>query len=284
MTIIPFRWNISKRTHLGRLVRGQKARTYRGFYDDLLACCSRVLSFSEDTDLIFVGRSPESIFDHLSGLLFNTSWVHRLELLHFSMRWTDEQFVLKEYPGAMAGLRSYLSHLKLGPKDIALRTRPVTFIDLVLTGATFGNFILLLRNWAKGGREDWGAIRRKIRLLGITERKKTSPKTWRWQQHAEWVHLLGSGAIRNVSIPRRLWQYLGDYQEKVTPSHPPSRWGDEQSCIPDRQQRHLQALRLAVRLFDFGRMRKRRAQFSSLLVRETAMKCTRFRGLVRELR
>jgi hypothetical protein len=64
---IPFRWDLTHRNHLGSLVDGEPAESYAAFLDHLLPCCSRVLAFGGDSDLIFVGRSPESIFDHLSG-------------------------------------------------------------------------------------------------------------------------------------------------------------------------------------------------------------------------
>src|SRR6476660_5343311 len=101
MADLPFRWNLTNRTHLGSLVKGEKAEVYNGFFDHLLPCCSRVLAFAGDSDLVFVGRSPESIFDHLSGLLFNTSWLNRLELLQFSMRFIDESDIRTEYPNAV---------------------------------------------------------------------------------------------------------------------------------------------------------------------------------------
>ncbi len=101
MNEIPFRWNLTHRSHLGNLVEGERARAYPSLSDDLLRCCSRLLAFSDDANLVFVGRSPESIFDYLSGLLFDSSWFERLELLHFSMRFQDENKIREEYPPAI---------------------------------------------------------------------------------------------------------------------------------------------------------------------------------------
>src|SRR5918997_5672877 len=96
----PFRWDLTRRNQLGNLIAGERAWAYDAFPDHLLPCCSRVLAFAGDSDLVFIGRSPESIFDHLSGLLFSTSWFDRLELLHFSMRFREESEIRKEYPEA----------------------------------------------------------------------------------------------------------------------------------------------------------------------------------------
>lgn len=283
MFSVPFRWNLTNRNHLGSLVEGEAAVSYPEFLEHLLPCCSKVLAFSSDSDLVFIGRSPESIFDHLSGLLFDTSWRDRLELLHFSMRFREEKAIRQEHPEAINAMREYLRHLGLHPEGIATRVRPAAFVDLVLTGDTFGRLVTFLRNWTTSAAYDWNAVKRRFRLIGITERTKTSPKTWRWQQQASWVSCLQSGSIKNVSIPRALWQYLGNYQFKVSPSYTPSRWGDPTLSVPTRSDEQMRALRLAYDLFEFGRTRERRQQFISLLVKEPAMKHQWFRDLVREI-
>lgn len=198
---IPFRWDLTRRDRVGSLLEGEAATTYDSFLDHLLACCSRVLAFAGDCDLVFVGRSPESVFDHLSGLLFDTSWFGRLELLHFSMRFREEAEVRKEHPEAIRAMRSYLGSLGLSPVGLATRERPAAFIDLVASGDTFGRLVTFLHNWSRDVGYDWNAVRRRVRLVGITERKKTSPNTWRWQQHAAWLPLLGRASVKNVSVP-----------------------------------------------------------------------------------
>lgn len=281
---VPFRWDITRRDQLGSLVEGESAAAYGGFTDHLLACCSRAVAFAGDSDLIFVGRSPESVFDHLSGLLFDTSWFDRLVLLHFSMRFREEADIRKEHPGAVQALRACLERLGLHPEGIATRLRPAAFIDLVATGDTFGRLVTFLHNWSRDVGYDWNAVRRRVRLVGITERTKTSPKTWRWQQHAAWLPLVGRGSVKNVSVPRDLWNYLGNYQDKVSLSHTPSRWGDEALSSPARHDGQLRALRLAFELFESGRQKGRKEQFVSLLVREPAMRYGWFRMLAQELR
>src|SRR3712207_498019 len=94
----PFRWNLTHRNYLGGLLEGEQAPAYPDFLNHLLPCCSRVVAFADDADLTFVGRSAESIFDHLSGLLLDTSWSDRLVLLQFSMRFTKETQIRQQYP------------------------------------------------------------------------------------------------------------------------------------------------------------------------------------------
>jgi hypothetical protein len=284
MNETPFRWNLTHRNHLGKLIEGERAYAYENFADDLSLCCSRVVAFSGDSNLVFVGRSPESIFDHLSGLLFDSSWFERLTLLHFSIRYEDEKRIRNEYPGAMEALRGYFQQSGLHPESLAAKPRPVAFIDLVASGDTFGRLVTFLFNWSNEIKCDWNAVRRHIRIIGITERKKTSPNTWRWQQHSDWVSLLGGSAVKNVSIPYELWDYLGNYQRKVSLSYTPSRWGHPSSISPSYSADQLMALRLAFDLFESGRTKQKREKFASLLATESAMKYSWFRKLVMELK
>jgi hypothetical protein len=284
MNALPFRWNITNQRYLGSLVNGEKATTYDSFLSQLLECCSRVLALAQDSDLVFVGRSPESIFDHLSGLLYDTSWSSRLQLLQFSMRLQHETEVRARYPRALFALRDYLRSVRLSPLALIKRERPITFIDLVLSGDTFSRLIKILHNWSIESRVEWSAVTRKLLLIGITERKKTSPNTWRWQQHAEWTRILRRGSIKYVSIPQDLWVYLGDYQLKVTKSFTPARWAHSESRLPARDDEQLKALRLAYDLFKCGLQKERREELVALLTHEPAMKFRWFRTLVLEIR
>lgn len=281
MNELPFRWNLTHRNYLGNLIEGERARSYEEFTDDLLLCCSRIIAFCDDSNLVFVGRSPESIFDYLSGLLFDSSWFERLELLHFSMRFWEESKIREEHPGAINAMRDYLQQLGLHPETIATKNRPVAFIDLVASGDTFGRLITFLFNRSNEIKFDWNAVKRRIRLVGITERKKTSPNTWRWQQHSDWISLLGTNAVRNVSISYGLWTYLGNYQQKVSQS---ARWGDPALASPSYSQDQLMALRLAFDLFELGRSKEKREKFATLLASESAMKHDWFRKLLMDLR
>ena len=181
-------------------------------------------------------------------------------------------------------MRDYLRNLELHPEAIATKNRPVVFIDLVATGDTFGRLVTFLFNWSREIKFDWNAVKRRIHIVGITERTKTSPNTRRWQQHADWISMLGRAAVKNVSVSPRLWDYLGNYQQKVSLSYTPSRWGSPSAAAPSYSADQLQALRLAFNLFETGRSKEKRQKFSSLLAAETAMKHDWFRNLVAELR
>ncbi len=301
--IYPFRWDISKRNQLGRLVEEQSADpavwwqnmyphtwwysfySYEWFLNQIASCAARVIAFCADSDLCFVGRSPESLFDHLSGLLFDTSWAGRLTLLHFSMRGNKNEVALEEYyPGALSELKKYMTSLGLNPESVAQRERTIALVDIVARGYTFGNLIAILHDWCKQLNFDWGAVQRKIRVVGLTEQTETSPKTWRWQQHAEWKDMLKSGAIKNVSIHSDLFHFLGGSQPKMTRSYSPNEWGDPEVKAPVYNEESLSALKMALELFDAGRQSDNRLKFATELSKQPAMQHRWFRALIQELK
>src|SRR5215467_11310374 len=161
--IIPFRWDLARRSQLGSLVGESPPDVCTILCEQLLPCAARVLAFAGDADLVFVGRSPQSLFDLLSGLLFETSWLERLTLMHFSMRRTDRAKIEAKHPQAIPALREYLKVLGLEPAGIASRGRPVTLIDWIQTGDTFGNLVELLHSWSVETGYDWNGVRRRLR-------------------------------------------------------------------------------------------------------------------------
>src|SRR5215472_11657108 len=117
---------------------------------------------------IILGRSLESLFDFLSGLVIGTSWAERVQLLHFS--WYGDPDI---QAGEVTRLRHYFEHMEFDPFHLVHRERSVAFVDLVESGTTFGNLLTFLSQWTKENKEDWEAVKRKIRLIGLTKRTKT---------------------------------------------------------------------------------------------------------------
>ncbi|HEY0151980.1 MAG TPA: hypothetical protein VGB92_08285 [Longimicrobium sp.] len=284
MTPLPFRWKLAGRPALGTLLDGDREHAYRGFFIDLRDCGVRVVAAAADGDLVFVGRSPESIFDYLTGVLSGTSWSERLVLLNLSMRHSDVEQLARTDPGAIAAIRDQLASLGLSPGQIAASERPKVFVDLVYGGNTFGHFLGLLEHWAADARVDVAAVRRRIRFLGITSRSKNSPNTWRWYQQVEWARRVPRAALRSVSISYGLWVYLGEYQRKVARWHPPARWGAEDAARPPRDEDALKALRLAHMIHERGRGRVERDRFAAELAAQPQLRDPSVRRLILELR
>ena len=277
--IRPFWWDITRRNQLGTLPDIELPETYPQFEEDLLTCSARVVAFAGDSDLVFLGRSPQLLFDLLSGLLMETSWSDRLRLLNIGLRRveapSDEQ---------LRAIYPYFAEVGLEPHALARQERRTALVDVVATGDTLGALLTYLERWSDGELADWRAVAGKIRIVGLTLRQKTSPKTWRWQQHADWVKQLRPYEIRNVSVPPRLGTYLAAEAPKTNYSFTPAFWGDEEVTTPIRDNEAREALALAVRLFDLGRANETRRRFARALASEPTMKDSWFRSLILELK
>jgi hypothetical protein len=64
---VPFRWDLVTPDQLGSLIAGTDAPDL-WFLDDLTGCTGKVLARSGNGDLVFVGRSLDSMFDLLGGV------------------------------------------------------------------------------------------------------------------------------------------------------------------------------------------------------------------------
>lgn len=284
MSQLPFRWNLVQRQQLGSLLEGKAAEAYRGFVDDLRHCCTRLVASAGDSDLIFIGRSPESIFDYLSGILSDTPFADRCTLLNFSMRQQPVEVIERENPRGLIALHDLLASGGLEPAQIARSRRPITLVDLVCGGTTFGNLVGLLNHWAAAIGEDIKAVRRRLRFIGITIRSKNSPNTWRWYQQVQWAQQYPRSALRSIPISYWMWTYLGDEQKKVSRWYPPSEWGQEYVDTPPREEWNVQALRLAAKIHNRGTHRDERQRFASALARQREMRDPWLRQLVATLR
>jgi hypothetical protein len=182
MTRILFRWTLAQQPQLGSLRKGIAAEDYPGFFADLRACCVRVFTAAADGDLVFVDRSPESIFDYLIGVLAETSWSERAVLFKFFMRYDTAEELARTILKGLRAMQEQLAAVDLARMEIAARERPKVLVDLVYGGWTFGRLLGLLKHWAGEVGVDAAAVRRRLRIVGITERGKNSPNTWRWYQ------------------------------------------------------------------------------------------------------
>lgn len=214
----PFRWDVAKRNQLGTLadistqalnewladrISGShgawKVLTRRvdpvdWFIRELVMAIARIVAVSDDSDLFFIGRSLETVHDCLRGVFADSKELRRFHLVPFSMRYSEDVESVTASPRKIGRLRRHLESLSLSPSAIIGRNRATGLIDVVVSGDTLGHLVLFLHHWSSESRTDW----RQLRIAGLTERTKTSPKTWRWQQHAAWVKLLNKSAVKNV--------------------------------------------------------------------------------------
>ncbi|HEX5725832.1 MAG TPA: hypothetical protein VFX98_10235 [Longimicrobiaceae bacterium] len=279
---IPFRWDLSRREQLGRLPEAPPyIEPYPDFVAELRPCCVRVLALAGDSQLVFVGRSPESLFDYLSGVLAETSWSERLVLLNLSLyRYTAADLSRAE----LAAVRQQFQHLGLDPARIASGPRPLALVDVIASGGTLGTLQALLLDWAREEGVDPAAVRRRLRVVGLVVQGKNSPNTWRWYQRVEWAADYPRSALKSVSIPYVLWHDLGEEQKKVSRWNPPYAWGSAEMARPPRDYYHLMALREALGVFERGRDPGERERFAAQLAAQPEMRHRWLRQLVLELR
>lgn len=282
---VPFRWNLVTPDELGSLLAGTSTPDL-WFLDDLVACAGKVLARSRDGDLVFVGRSLDSMFDLFSGALADGAerdlWRLPLSFQRpaagAGRRWRRRPLT----PAERARAREILAGVQVTPRGLARRRRPVAFVDVVAGGNTFTDLFHLLRAWIDEEREPWPVIRRKLRFVGVTVRHKTSPNTYRWQQEAAWTRQLPAHAVLNVSLDGAVWSYFGDYQTKLTRSFRPDHWLAEVDG-PGRDERTRQALAEAAALVAYGRSRPGRHALARAIGREPALAQPWLRTLVTDL-
>jgi hypothetical protein len=123
---------------------------------------------------------------------------------------------------------------------------------------------------------------RKLRFVGVTARHKTSPNTFRWQQHTSWTRLLPARAVVNVSLDWPTWAYLADRQVKLTRSFTPERWLAD-AAGPDHGEPARQALAEAVALVGYGRSAAGRTELAQAISGEPGLAQPWLRSLITSL-
>ena len=278
MDSTPFRWDLVSPDQLGSLVDTSEPFP-TSFLDELVEATGKVLARSGGGDLVFVGRSLDSMFDLLGGVLDGTGHGVRLHRLPLSFARDRTQAVTPEHERY---LRQQLTQIGLSPGPLARRAVPAVLVDVAHTGGTFGELFEVLRAWVAETREPWAVVRTKLRFLGVTSRTHTSPNTWRWQQHADWTSELPTSAVKNVSLDRFAWSYFADQQDKLTRSHRIRDWVSE-SEGPARDERTRRALAEALAYVAAGRSAETRSAVVRAMRGEPAMSEPWLRSLVVEL-
>lgn len=282
--IKPFRWNLAKREQIGDLSHVSRPASYAGYVDDLRVAAALVLARAGDSDLVFVGRSPECLFDYLSGLMDGVADAPSLTLLHFSAPSDPVTELAKRHHVELAALLDYFAAERIDPSSIASYGKQVRFIDVVSSGGTFGTLADYLHYWSDLQGADWNVVQRRIGFVGLTLQRHTSPNTRRWWQQQAWVAELPKTPITNVSVPGYFWGFIANNDEKVTPSHWLGRWAAREASEARRDEVRLRGLRLAIENYDRGRDRQERARFIRELTQLPEMRDAWLRSLVLRLR
>lgn len=256
----PHRWDMVQPDQLGTLPHVGEEVVFP-YPRELAEAAGKVIARGGGGEMFFVGRSPDSMFDLLSGALEGTDAARRLHRLAYSRCVT---------PGERHAAREVLGRQGLTPRMLARSHRPVALIDLVNDGGTFESLYLVVREWTQAEREPWSVIRRKFRFVGLTERVNASP------QQMEWPAELPAGNVRNVAIDPALWGYLGE-------SLHPERWSADEPDGPRHDARTRKAPAEATDLVTLGRGREIRSLLAQTMTTEPAYAESWLRTLARQL-
>lgn len=277
-----FRWDIVRREQLGRLLTGEPVPRFAAVLDEVRRCAAHVLAMAGQSRVIFIGRSPENLYDYLTGAFSETSVATRLALLNVSLRGLRERWPAMSAE-TTAAMREQFAAVGLEPAAIVRRARRVTLVDVICSGETFGTLLALLDAWAAEQTVDARSMRRRLRVVGIVTRGATSYTTTRWKR-LDWARTLQPSAVKGVSVPEWFWSHLGDFPGKVSRSNPPSAWGDPEMAKPPRDEKHAEGVRLARALYEAGRSRTERDALASALTGLPAIRHVWCRMLAAELR
>src|SRR5690606_25527589 len=119
-----------------------------------------VVARAGDSDLVFVGRSPECLFDYLSGLFAGVPRAPSLTLVQFSAPRERASTLAATHRRELAALRAYFAAERIDPRSIASYGKQVRFIDVVASGLTFGRLVDYLHYWTREQGADWNVVQR----------------------------------------------------------------------------------------------------------------------------
>lgn len=282
----PFRWDVSKREQLGQLVSAADSveALDDAFMKVMQQTSARILAFGDDSDYAFIGRTPESFFDYLSGVFYGLADVPRLHLVQFSLRWVGGKGLDSIPMNLRNGFFDYLHTEGMDPASIASSQRPLALVDFVVEGGTMKNLVGLLRQFSERDGVDWNAVQRRLRIIGLCVKTKNNPNTWRWQQQQDWLGSIPDAVIKNVSVPRDLLYYIGNYQDKLTDAHEPKYWDRYDTRKKPPTDKLKEALTFAVRLFDLGRTGSERRRLAGLIAETHQVRQPATRSLLGKLK
>lgn len=252
----PFRWNLKKKEQLGGLLKGHRHYASQRYHNELRVCSAQVLGRSDNRRMVFIGRSPQNIFDYLSGALQNTPLEDRIDILNISNRNYGASELARKMPASYTALKKHFTALGIAPKQLIASKRGICFVDLVCDGFTFDNVYEFIAQWCRDEQVDKAALWKKVKFLGITIRTKNSPNTHRWYQHAVWLEQGDVINAQSISLRRDMWKYMGDFQSKSSNTQPPETWNEASMLLPPREKERLEALRFAYYVYNCGLQEK----------------------------
>lgn len=276
------RWRLDRPAELGSILDDAPPATYGEFLDDLRLCAARMVALADAADLVFVGRSTESVHDYLDGLFAGLDGVPALSLMPLSgASYISHRDGLYRRSATHPALRAHLHRFGLSPRALLSRGS-VRLVDLVSGGGTMQFVIDAIRLWSEASRLDWRRVRRRLGIVAMTWSRSTSPNAERWWQDDFWRDALPAGAIASVSMHERFYGYVGNIQPKTMDASPIIH-GIPTPSISHSDER-INAARLARHLLNVAATRTERDAFIRVLAQQPQFRSARVRALAGALR
>lgn len=114
----------------------------------------------------FFGRSPENIYDFMSGVFDKLEdWRRRLHHVNISMKYYEGYDKLNKTQ--MNYIKKYLIKCGLHPKQIIQRKRRTCIVDFIYSGNTIDNFTLFMEQWVKSEKLSLADMQNKFEFILI---------------------------------------------------------------------------------------------------------------------
>ena len=262
-------WTQVRKKALAQLVSKAYTDEFYNYREQLLDVCADIIAASGGDDLVFVGRSPEILYDFMESLLEDTRAAPSTTLLPFSLR--DESSgainrINRLDAESIDAIEEHFSELNLSPHDIATHEGTFSFVDCVCWGTTFGNLEDTLTLLAK--RQSISFVKTKVRYIGITK-ESLGWTHWRNDEESKGATFFNEGRAKVVTVSAQLWEHLANSSSKTMKSFRPEHWkkGVE---FADLGGETASAIRSTLELQMFGWRRDVRRAFAKKLARRNA--------------
>lgn len=228
--------------------------------DNVIQISAWILNYCRDGELFFFGRSPENIYDFLSGVFKDFSWKDRLHLVLLSTRYTKYEETLYDVitDEQKTSVKKYLTSVGLHPKDIIQRKRRTCLVDFIHSGYSINNFVTIMERWCQEEKLSVKDMLFKFEFIMIEKEEHVVELAEKgvepYFMMTDIVNKCGyqSNSYHLITISDKLWESFSENPEKVTESYPAYKWGDDDQINFINSHHDIVGIFKARLAYDYG--------------------------------